>query len=112
MARFYGEVGYADTVENPANSGIWTDIITEYSYFGDVVRNTKKFDSSDKINNDISIMNTISIIADEYAFQHFFTIRYVRWAGVLWTVTDVEVESPRLILRLGSVYNGPTPTTP
>ena len=42
MARFYGEVGYADTVENPANSGIWTDIITEYSYFGDVVQNTKK----------------------------------------------------------------------
>lgn len=112
MARFYGEVGYADTVENPANSGIWTDIITEYSYFGDVVRNTKKLDSSDKVNNDISVNNTISIIADEYALQHFFQIRYVQWAGVLWTVTDVDVDSPRLTLRLGSVYNGPTPTTP
>lgn len=112
MARFYGEVGYADTVENPANSGIWTDIITEYSYFGDVVRNTKKLDSSDKVNNDISVNNTISIIADEYALQHFFKIRYVQWAGVLWTVTDVDVDSPRLTLRLGSVYNGPTPTTP
>jgi len=112
MARFYGEVGYADTVENPANSGIWTDIITEYSYFGDVVQNTKKLDSSDKVNNDISVNNTISIIADEYALQHFFKIRYVQWAGVLWTVTDVAVDSPRLTLRLGSVYNGPTPTTP
>jgi hypothetical protein len=28
--------------------------------------------------------------------------------GVRWTVQDVTVEHPRLILRLGEVYNGPT----
>jgi hypothetical protein len=112
MARFYGEVGYADSVESPADSGIWKDIITEYSYFGDVIRNTRKLDSGDKLNNDISVGNSISILADQQAIKHFFKIKYIRWVGVLWTVDDVEVQSPRLILRLGSVYNGPTPTAP
>lgn len=109
MARFYGEVGYGDTVESPAGSGVWIDEITEVAYFGDVIRNTRKLDSGEKLNDDISVSNSISIVADDRAINHFFKIKYVRWAGVLWTVTNVEVKSPRLVLSLGSVYNGPTP---
>ena len=66
------------------------------------------FEKAEYLNNDISVGNSISIIADQHAIEHFFKIKYVRWAGVLWTVTSVEVQSPRLILSLGSVYNGPT----
>lgn len=109
MARFYGEVGYGDTVESPTGSGVWKDSITEVSYFGDVIRNTRKLDSGEKLNDDISVSNSISIVADDQAIKHFFKIKYVRWAGTLWTVTNVEVKSPRLVLSLGSVYNGPTP---
>jgi len=108
MAKFYGEVGYGNTIEDPVNSGVWKDTITEFSYFGDVIRNTARFEKSEYLNNDISVGNSISIIADQHAIEHFFKIKYVRWAGVLWTVTSVEVQSPRLILSLGSVYNGPT----
>jgi hypothetical protein len=36
-------------------------------------------------------------------------MRYVEWAGVRWTVQDVEVQRPRLLLRLGEVYNGKSP---
>ena len=108
MAKFYGEVGYGNTFEDPVNSGVWKDSITEIEYFGDIIKNTAKFDKSEYLNNDISIGNSISIIADRHAIEHFFKIKYVRWAGVLWTVTTVEVQSPRLILYLGSVYNGPT----
>lgn len=109
MAKFYDKVGYGVSVESPAGSGIWVDEITEYSYFGDVIRNTRKLDNGESLNNDITVNNSISIVADQYAIEHFFLIKYVRWAGVLWTVTNVEVRSPRLILSLGSVYNGPTP---
>lgn len=52
--------------------------------------------------------NSISIVADKYANEHFFLIRYVMWEGVRWTVTNVEVRAPRLLLSIGSVYNGPT----
>lgn len=109
MARFHGEVGYGNSEEAPPGSGVWVDIIEEFPYTGDVVRNTRKLESGDSLNDDITVANSISIVADQYAIDHFFNIKYVRWAGVLWTVTLVEVRSPRLILSLGSVYNGPVP---
>lgn len=109
MARFFGAVGYGDSVENPPGSGIWVDQITEKEYYGDVLRDIRNSQPGDKVNNDISVNNSISIIADEFAIEHFFKIKYVNWAGVLWTVTSVEVRRPRLILSIGSVYNGPTP---
>lgn len=106
MAKFFGEVGYVHTED--AGGGVWKGQVTEVKYFGDVLRNTRRLETGDKVNNDLSVGNSISIVADAYANEHFFAIRYVKWAGVLWTVSTVEVQSPRLILRLGEVYNGPT----
>lgn len=107
MAKFHGTIGYGITEEKA--EGVWDDVITEREYYGDVTRNTRRLLSGELVNNDLSVGNSISIVADEYANGHFFAIRYVRWAGVLWIVTEVEVQSPRLLLRLGGVYNGPTP---
>jgi hypothetical protein len=109
MARFFGEVGYGDSVETPTDSGVYKDVITETSYYGDVIRNTRKLEPGESLNDDITVGNSISIVADEYAIEHFFKIKYIRWMGTLWTVKNVEVRSPRLILSLGSVYNGQTP---
>jgi hypothetical protein len=106
MARFYGVIGFAAAVETAA--GVWTDVITEFSYFGDVVKSNRKLDEGEKVNFDISVQNSISIVADAYASEHIFAMRYVNWAGALWVVSTVEVQSPRLLLRLGGVYNGPT----
>jgi hypothetical protein len=109
MAKFYGEVGYGKPVEIPEDSGVWIEkIVTKSNYYGDVNRNTRRTTDGEGLNDDISVNNTISIVADEFANQHFHMIKYVEWAGVLWKVTDVEVQTPRLILSLGSVYNGPT----
>lgn len=112
MTRFFGEVGYGTSDETPPESGIWVDAITELHYQGDVVRNTRKLEGGESVNDNITVANSISILADEYAVQHFFDIKYVKWQGVLWTVTMVEVREPRLILSLGSVYNGPTAPAP
>jgi len=109
MARFYGEVGYGEPVETPPNSGVWVDVITEYTYQGDVIRNARMLENTGDVISDVTVANSISIVADQYAIDNFITIKYVRWAGVLWTVSTIEVRSPRLILNLGSVYNGPTP---
>jgi len=108
MAKFYGEIGYAETVE--VAPGVWQDQVTEKLYFGDVIRNARYLRESESLNNDLTVGNSISIVADPYANEHFFAIRYVRWMGALWTVEMVEVQSPRLLLRLGGVYNGPTPS--
>lgn len=104
MAKFYGAVGYAETVETAP--GVWTEKITERKYYGDITRNTRRLDGSEYLNDNISIQNQISIIADAYAYEHFFAMRYVRWMGACWKVSTVEVQRPRLILTLGGVYNG------
>jgi hypothetical protein len=106
--KFYGEVGYGETVETSPGTGVWEDGITEVAYSGDVIRNTRRMSEGENLNSDLSVNNSISIVADQYANEHFFAIRYIRWMGTVWTVTDVEVQRPRLLLRLGEVYNGPT----
>src|SRR5580765_612036 len=109
MARFFGRVGYGESVETETGSGVWVDEITEHSYYGDVIRSSRELNAGENLNDDLSVQNSISIVADAYANDHFFAIRYAEWAGTLWTISSVEVQSPRLILRLGEVYNGPTP---
>lgn len=110
MAKFYGKIGFRTTVESAP--GVWSPTIVVHSYFGDVVKNTRHLQEGASVNDDITVQNSISIVSDAYANEHFFAIQYVEWAGTLWTVSDVEVQSPRLLLRLGGVYNGPTPESP
>lgn len=107
MAKFYGKIGYSHTVE--VRPGVHEDRIVERPYFGDVVQAIRKNETSEKVLDDVVIQNIISVVADPYALDHFFAIKYVEWSGVRWTVPYVEVERPRLILRPGKVYNGPTP---
>jgi hypothetical protein len=104
--RFHGVIGYGESTET--SPGVFEDTITEFIYSGDVVRNTRKLQEGDQVNDDISVQNSISIVADAYANEHFFAIRYIVWQGARWKVTEVEVQRPRLLLRLGGVYNGNT----
>jgi len=110
MAKFYGRIGYGETVETAP--GVMEDVITERKHFGDVLRNARTLREADKVNNDLTVNNSISIVADAYANKHYFAMRYIEWGGALWIVSEVQVESPRLILRLGGKYNGPTARTP
>lgn len=103
MAKFYGSIGYAELVE--VNPGIWEEKITERKYYGDLIRNTRRLQTSDKLNDDINISNEISILADPYANQNFHSMRYVEFMGAKWKINNVEVLYPRLILTIGGVYN-------
>jgi hypothetical protein len=103
MAKFYGVVGYAETVETAP--GVWTEQITERPYFGDVVRNLRRLQTPSTLNDDVNISNEISIVTDPYANQNFHAIRYVEYMGTKWKVPSVEVQYPRLILTLGGVYH-------
>lgn len=103
MAKFYGPIGYAETVET--KPGVWVEKITEHYYRGDVTRNTRRLQSSDQLNDNIEISNEISILADPFAMGNFHAIRYAGFMGAKWKITSVEVKYPRLILTLGGVYN-------
>lgn len=109
MAKFYGIIGYAVSTETAP--GVWTDVITEKTYYGDVIRNARRLEVGEGLNDNINISNLISIVSDPYATQNFHTMKYVRYMGADWKITNVDVQRPRLILTIGGVYNGPTVTT-
>lgn len=103
MARFCGNVGYGETKET--RPGVYEDTIVLHKYYGDVTRNTRRLEGSDRVNMNVLVNNTISIVADAYAYEHFFNMKFVEWMGTRWIVTNVEVQRPRLILTIGGVYN-------
>lgn len=110
MTRFSGKIGYnLGTVESPPGSGIHVEQLIEKPYFGDVERSARRYQNEKKINNDVVISNSISVVADAFANENFYGIVYVVWQGRRWTVESVEIKPPRLVLQLGSVYNGATP---
>ena len=105
MAKWFGKIGFAEMVETVP--GVWEEKITERSYYGDVGRNTRRLQTADQLNDDINVANEISIVADPFANQNFHMMRYVEFMGAKWKIGDVEVRYPRLVLRVGGVYNGP-----
>lgn len=104
MAKWFGKIGFAETVET--KPGVWTNQIKTYEYYGDLIRNSRRLQTTaDKVNDDINISNQLSIIADPYANENFHAMRYAEFMGTKWKITDVEVQYPRLILTLGGVWN-------
>lgn len=104
MNKFYGKIGYAITKETIP--GVWVEQIVERSYYGDVIRNIRRLQSSENLNDNINVSNEISIVADAFANQNFHSMRYVEYMGTKWKVSGIEVKYPRLILSIGGVYNG------
>lgn len=109
MAKFFGPIGYAESKE--IRPGVFQDVITERYYHGDITRNTRRLQSTDKVNDDIEISNEISIVADPFANGNFHAMRYVGFMGAKWKITSVEVAYPRLRLTIGGVWNGDGSTT-
>lgn len=104
MDKFFGAVGYVQEVETAPS--VYKVVEAERDYYGDVLRDNRKLiEPSDKLNRDVSISNRISIVCDEFAYENYLHIRYVVYMNVKWTVTDIEVQYPRLILSLGGKYN-------
>lgn len=104
MNKFYGKIGYA--ISEETTPGVWVEQIVERSYYGDVIRNIRRLQSSENLNDDINVSNEISIVADAFANQNFHSMRYVEYMGTKWKVSSIEVKYPRLILSIGGVYNG------
>lgn len=104
MKRWFGNVGYIETVET--DPGIWEEQITVKPYYGELIRNSGKFQVSGEVNDDRDVAIQLSIVADAYAENHFSSMRYVEMWGEKWKITSVEPNRPRLILQIGGVYNG------
>ena len=102
MAKFYDVIGFLDEVES--SPGVWEPGVTELHYTGDTLPNYIRNESKD-INDSVVLNYKFSILADSYALNHMRDIRYVKYLGTKWKVTNVEPQTPRLIVTVGGVYN-------
>lgn len=105
MSKWCGKIGYT-TGAREIEPGIWSEDPIEKEYFGDMMSDRRKRQNSGEINDNINILNVISIVADPFAFENCSSMVYAEIMGAKWKITDVEVQYPRLILTIGGVYNG------
>ena len=102
--KWSGLIGFERTEET--KPGVWTPVVKEKHYYGNLDRILKLSQPANQVNDNININNTLSIVADPYANEHYFEMKYAVLSGTKWKITNVEVKYPRLILSLGGVYNG------
>lgn len=110
LAKFFGAIGYALQVDS--GTGIVTDEVVEKKYRGDVLTNNRRYQSGDKVNDDIELDNSISIVADAYAYSNLGFMKYVVLDGVAWKIKSFSISRPRIVLQIGEVYNGERPALP
>lgn len=100
--KYFGVIGYAKTVET--RPSVWEEQVIEREYYGDVLQVSKRYQSTEYVNDNIEITNRFSIVADPFAYENFAFLRYITWMGQKWKVSSVEVEYPRLIISIGGLY--------
>lgn len=105
MAKWFGKVAYSNTEET--TPGVWVPQDTIHEYYGDVKRNSTKWAGNpDSTNDNLTVNVQISIVADPFAIENFYSMKWIEYMGMKWKIVNVEPQFPRLLLTLGGVYNG------
>lgn len=104
--KFRGAIGFVEVAEK--RPGVRNQIPVEYLYSGEILKRNIRYADGQSVNDTIAPQQQISILADPYLRSHVGSMRYVKWMGTAWKITDISVQYPRLILTLGGVYNGAT----
>lgn len=107
MAKFSGAIGYALTQED--SPGVWVDTIIEKHYRGDVIVDQRQIQTSEQLNDNIAIDNSISIIANAYAYDNIGIMKYVVWRNIAWKIQSFSIDRPRIVIKIGGIYNGERP---
>lgn len=102
MAKYYGMIGFATQEET--KPGIWEDVIVERPYKGDVLRNGRRYDRSENINDDFTITNQFSIVSDAFLYSHIPALRYLEYMGSKFKIVSAEIDRPRVTISVGGVY--------
>ena len=104
MAKFCGMIGYAIQVETVP--GVWEDQIIERSYRGDIILNQRRWERTEAIHDDLTLDNSVSIIADSYAYSNSGLMKYIVIDGNKWKISSLVINRPRIVLQIGGLYNG------
>lgn len=99
-----GEIGYAKSIET--TPGVYDDQITRKPFSGDLIQDTRKWESDQKVNDNLVLGNRVSILASSFARANLDFMKFVKIGESYWEISNIQIQYPRLFLTLGSVYNG------
>lgn len=109
MAKYSDNLGFV-TEEMETAPGIWVaGGAVEKHAVGDIISQSKNYSNNEKVNDDLSVSNRISIIAGSDLLQNVGYLRYAMLFGSRWKITSIDYQRPRLILTLGGLWNGDVP---
>jgi hypothetical protein len=103
MAKFHGKIGFAQSEKTAP--GVFSNVFVEKNYTGDVITNTRRWEPSTNLNDNLAINNRFSIVGNAYAYDNISTMRYLKYMGTAWKIVNFEILRPRIILTIGEVYN-------
>lgn len=105
--KFSGEAGFRE--ENVETSpGIYETRESVVKVRGDVLNyGGNHNESTNSTIDNFTTSNQLSIVASRYTKQNISNLLWVKWNGVKWKVSSFRLNSPRVIVTLGGVYNGP-----
>lgn len=103
MAKWYGKIGFIKQVEK--KPGVYSNETIERNYYGDLIRNSRGWSTpSEGTNDNLTLNNQISIVADSFASDNSSFMKYVEIMGGKWKITNIEINYPRLVLTVGGLY--------
>lgn len=111
MPKFSGKIGFGYEVE--VSPGVFDLAIVERSYLGDVVREALERVGGQTVLGESKTANSFNIVGDAYSYTNFMDMKYVLWNGRYYEVRQTELKQrPRMLIRIGGRYNGPTAEDP
>lgn len=110
MSKCSGVIGYALVGET--QPGVWTEGITEKKYYGDIIRDNRKFESgnavyssNNQMNENLSISNKISVVSNSFMLENLSFMKYITFMKSKWKISSVDIQHPRIIITIGGLYN-------
>ena len=103
MARFFGRIGFVDTYES--SPGVWSERTIAPTYYGDVLSDRRRYNSGESINDNIVLVNYISVVGDTFMLENYHTMKWVEYKDCKWAITAVELEYPRVKINFGGLWN-------
>lgn len=111
MNKWCGKIGFAISKKVPGRGNTYVDEIVEKQFYGDIIRNTRRWESGESINDNLTISNSISVIADSFVIENLQCMKYIEFCGAFWKINSIDIQLPRLILGIGGAWNGETAAT-
>lgn len=102
--KYAGKIGFAEMVET--EPGVWEEQIIEKEARGEIIRNTRQYQMTQEVNDNLNISNSFSIISNPYFYDNMVRMKYLWFRKDKWKITNVDASTyPRLTLEVGGLYN-------